>query len=108
MMTMNEKKILFAFGCPNRVLTVERLHYAATLAVDSAAKKDFYRLADKLDDEELTDWYRCFYCYMRLEVECMRHHKYLPDDYPIPVDGSGRGYRKHLRKQKECYKRPVK
>lgn len=41
MMSMNEKKILFAFGCPNRGLTVERLHHAATLTVDPVAKKEF-------------------------------------------------------------------
>ena len=44
MMSMNEKKILFTFGCPNRGLTVERLRHAAALAVDPAAKKAFYSL----------------------------------------------------------------
>ena len=58
MMNMNEKKILFAFGCPNRDLTVERLRHAAALAVDPAAKKEFFTLAIKLSDEEITDWYR--------------------------------------------------
>ena len=28
-MSMNEKKALYAFGCPNREATVERLRFAA-------------------------------------------------------------------------------
>lgn len=51
MMSMNEKKILFTFGCPNRGLTVERLRHAAALAVDPAAKKAFYSLAVKLYED---------------------------------------------------------
>lgn len=51
MMSMNEKKILFAFGCPKRELTVERLRHAAALAVDPAAKKAFYSLAVKLYED---------------------------------------------------------
>lgn len=39
MMSMNDKKILFTFGCPNRGLTVTRLRHAAALAVDPTAKK---------------------------------------------------------------------
>ena len=92
MMSMNEKKILFAFGCPNRALTVERLRHAAALAVDPAAKKEFFTLAIKLSDEEITDWYRSFYYNMRLDMERVPHHKYLPDDVPVPVDMSIRDY----------------
>ena len=33
MMSMNEKKILFTFGCPKRELTVERLRHAAALTL---------------------------------------------------------------------------
>ena len=39
MMSMNEKKILFTFGCPKRELTVERLRHAAALAVDPTANE---------------------------------------------------------------------
>lgn len=41
-MTTNEKKALYAFGCPNREATVERLRYAAGLVTDPVAKKLFY------------------------------------------------------------------
>ena len=39
--SMNEKKALYAFGCPNRDATVERLRLVAALAPDPAAKKPF-------------------------------------------------------------------
>ena len=56
-MSMNEKKALYAFGCPNREATVERLRFAAALAPDPAAKKLFFTLAVKLSDESCDRWY---------------------------------------------------
>ena len=88
MMSMNDKKILFTFGCPNRGLTVTRLRHAAALAVDPAAKKDFFTLAIKLNEDATDDWYRNFFYNMRLEVERVPHHKYVPDSQPVPVDMS--------------------
>ena len=112
MMSMNEKKILFAFGCPNRDLTVERLRHAAALAVDPAAKKEFFTLAIKLSDEDLTDWYRNFYYNMRLDMECMPHHKYVPDSQPVTVEPTVREYHKRymerLKKQRESSRRAMK
>lgn len=96
MMSMNEKKILFTFGCPNRDLTVERLRHAAALAVDPAAKKQIYGLALKLNDENCDGWYRNFFYNMRLEMERVPHHKYLPDDAPVSVAESLRSYRKRM------------
>lgn len=40
-MTIFEKKALYAFGCPNREATVERLHMIAVLAPDCETKKLF-------------------------------------------------------------------
>ena len=37
-MNMNEKKALYAFGCPNREATVKRLRMAAALSPDPAPK----------------------------------------------------------------------
>lgn len=88
MMSMNEKKILFTFGCPKRELTVERLRHAAALAVDPTVKKDFFTLAIKLNEEANDDGYRNFFYNMRLEVERVPHHKYVPDSQPVPVDMS--------------------
>jgi hypothetical protein len=84
-MSMNEKKALYAFGCPNREATVERLRFAAALAPDPAAKKLFFTLAVKLSDEECDKWYRCFFYNMRLEVEHFAHHKYHSDNQPISI-----------------------
>lgn len=112
MMNMNEKKILFAFGCPNRDLTVERLRHAAALAVDPATKKEFFTLAIKLSDEEITDWYRNFYYNMRLDFERMPHHKYLPDRQPVPIEPTVREYHKsvmeRIREQKKRSRRAMK
>lgn len=109
MMTMNEKKILFAFGCPNRGLTVERLRHAAVLAVDPATKKDFFTLAIKLNEEATDDGYRNFFYNMRLEVERVPHHKYLPDDAPVPVELSVRERMKdRLNERRDRIRRAMK
>ena len=97
MMSMNEKKILFTFGCPNRDLTVERLRHAAALAVDPAAKKAFYSLAVKLYEDATDEQYRNFYYNMRLDMERMPHHKYLPDDAPALAELSIRDYHKRMK-----------
>ena len=112
MMTMNEKKILFAFGCPNRGLTVERLRHAAALAVDPTAKKDFFTLAIKLNEEANDDGYRNFFYNMRLEFERVPYHKYLPDDAPVSMDMSIRDYHKrmkdHLSNRRDRIRRAMK
>jgi hypothetical protein len=82
---MNEKKALYAFGCPNREATVERLRFVAALAPDPAAKKLFFMLSVKLDDESCDKWYRCFFYNMRLEVEHFAHHKYRPDSLRVQI-----------------------
>lgn len=84
-MSMNEKKALYSFGCPNREATVERLRYVAALAPDPAAKKLFFTLAVKLSDESCDSWYRCFFYNMRLEVEHFAHHKYRPDSLRVQL-----------------------
>ena len=99
MTSMNEKKILFTFGCPNRGLTVERLRHAAALAVDPATKKAFYSLAVKLYEDATDEQYRNFYYNMRLDMERMPHHKYVPDSQPVPVDMSIRDYRKSVKQR---------
>ena len=112
MMSMNEKKILFAFGCPNRGLTVERLRHAAALAVDPTVKKDFFTLAIKLNEEATDDGYRNFFYNMRLEFERVPHHKYLPDDAPVSMDMSIRDYHKrmkdHLSNRRDRIRRAMK
>ena len=84
-MNINEKKALYAFGCPNREATVQRLRLVAALAPDPAAKKLFFALAVKLNDKDCDRWYRCFFDNMRVEMERFAHHKYVPDSYPVPI-----------------------
>lgn len=111
-MTMNEKKTLFTFGCPNRKATVERLRYAAALATDPVAKKLMFSLAVKLNDEDCDRWYRDFFANLGLELERMPHHKYLPDNAPVPIEESVSDYRKRvlkqLRERRTVSNRPVK
>ena len=59
-MNINEKKALYAFGCPVLKATVERLRMLAAITPDPGTKKLFYKLAIKLLDEGVEDWYRCF------------------------------------------------
>lgn len=84
-MSMNEKKTLYAFGCPNREATVKRLRLVAALVPDPAAKKLFYMLSVKLSDENCDRWYRCFFYNMRLEMERFAHHKYQSDSQPVSI-----------------------
>ena len=84
-MNLNEKKALYAFGCPNRKATVERLKLLAALAPEPTAKKLFRSLAVKLSDEDADRWYRCFFYNMRLEVEHFAHHKYHSGNQPISI-----------------------
>ena len=74
-MNMNEKKALYAFGCPNRKATVERLKLLAALAPEPTAKKLFRSLAVKLSGEDADRWYRCFFYNMKLEMEAYYRHK---------------------------------
>lgn len=72
-MNMNEKKALYAFGCPNREATVNRLKMVAALSPDPDTKKLFFTLAVKLNAEGVENWYRCFFYNLRLEMERYFH-----------------------------------
>lgn len=96
-MTMYEKKALYAFGCPNREATVERMRLLAAIAPDPATKKLFFGLAIKLKADDSDKWYRCFFYNMRLELEYFPSRKYLPDNYPKPITERLRKYRRERR-----------
>lgn len=68
-MTINEKKALYAFGCPNRECTVKRFAMLASLAPDPAAKRFFIFIARKLNTKDADRWYRCCFYKLRLEME---------------------------------------
>ena len=72
-LTIEEKKILFAFGCANLHSTVNRLKFLASITVDPGIKDIVLKLARKLDCEGAQDWYRCFFYHLRMEMESFFH-----------------------------------
>ena len=77
-MTMNEKRILFTFGCADREATVTRLCYVGSITVDPMAREQILELAKKLsfmDDEE----YRNYFYNMRARAEYPTLRQYQQD-----------------------------
>lgn len=68
-LSIEEKKILYAFGCRNHENTVRRLKWITALTVDEKVKRRMLCLARKLDDGGAGEWYPCFYRHLRLEME---------------------------------------
>ena len=50
-MNINEKKALYAFGCPNHEATIKRLRMLTALTPDPKTKKFFYNLSVKLSED---------------------------------------------------------
>ena len=68
-LNMEEKKILYAFGCGTLENTVRRLKWITAMTVDTKAKRRVLCLARKLDSKNVREWYPCFYRRLRLEME---------------------------------------
>ena len=68
-LNIEEKKILYAFGCRSHENTVRRLKWVTALTVDEKVKRRMLCLARKLDDGGAGEWYPCFYRHLRLEME---------------------------------------
>ena len=60
-LSLREKKVLYAFGCPNYQNTVTRMKWLTALTVDPEAKRRMLELARKLEMETDESWYNCFY-----------------------------------------------
>lgn len=60
-LSIQEKKILYAFACPNHHNTVTRLKWLTALTVDSKAKRWMLEFARKMENEVEEHWYLCFY-----------------------------------------------
>jgi hypothetical protein len=67
-LTINEKKILYVWGCPNYRNTIERLAYAAAFMTDSEVKHRVSMLRDKLMEADMQEDYTCFYYHLRMEM----------------------------------------
>ena len=59
-LSMKEKKILYAYGCPSQHNTVTRLKWLTALTVDPEAKRRMLGLARKVETEVGESWYRIF------------------------------------------------
>ena len=60
-LSIREKKVLYAFACPNHHNTVTRLKWLTALTVDPQAKHRMLELAES--------WYTGFYHQLRAEMD---------------------------------------
>ena len=67
-LSIQEKKILYAFACPNHHNTVTRLKWLTALTADPKAKRWMLGLARKMENEVEEHWYPCFYQQLRMEM----------------------------------------
>ena len=68
-LSMKEKKVLYAFACPNHHNIVTRLKWMTALTVDPQAKHWMLELARKMETEMAKSWYTCFYHQLRAEMD---------------------------------------
>lgn len=68
-LSMKEKKVLYAFACPNHHNTVTRLKWLTALTVDPQAKHRMLELARKMETEMEERWYTGFYHQLRAEMD---------------------------------------
>jgi hypothetical protein len=79
-LTINEKKILYVWGCSNYQNTIVRLAYAAALMTEPEMKHRISLLRDKLIEADMQEYYTCFYHRLRMEMKeyyCLKdrlHH----------------------------------
>lgn len=68
-LNIKEKKVLYAFACPNHHNTVTRLKWLTALTVDPQAKHRMLELARKMETEMTENWYTDFYHQLRAEMD---------------------------------------
>ena len=67
-LSVQEKKVLYAFACPNYRNTVIRLKWLTGLTVDPKVKCWMLELTRKMENEVEEHWYLCFYHQLRMEM----------------------------------------
>ncbi len=68
-LSLEERKVLYAYGCTNHHNTVTRLKWLTALAVDRTSKQKLLRLTQKIDHEISESNYQAFYFYIRSQME---------------------------------------
>lgn len=68
-LNVQEKKVLYAFACPDYHNTVTRLKWLTALTVDPKAKHRMLELARKMETELAENWYSVFYLRLRAEMD---------------------------------------
>lgn len=68
-LSIDEKKVLYAFSCTNHRNTVTRLKWLTSLTVDPQAKYRMLELARKIENEMTQSRYPDFYLRLREEMD---------------------------------------
>lgn len=68
-LSLQERKVLYAYGCTNHLNTFTRLKWLTTLAVDRESKRKLLNLTRKIDHEISENNYQAFYFYIRSQME---------------------------------------
>ena len=68
-LSLEERKVLYAYGCTNHHNTVTRLKWLTALAVDREIKQKLLNLTRKIDHEISEINYQAFYFYIRSQME---------------------------------------
>lgn len=68
-LNLEEKKLLYTYGCPNHHNTVIRLKWVTSLTVDPEMKRRMLGLVRKIDSESVANWYPRFYRHLRMEMD---------------------------------------
>ena len=74
-LSIQEKKVLYAFACPNYHNTVTRLKWLTGLTVDPQTKRRMLELARKMETEMSESWYKGFYHHLHMEMDEYRRLK---------------------------------
>jgi hypothetical protein len=74
-LSIQEKKVLYAFACSNHHNTVTRLKWLTSLTVDPETKHWMLELTRKMETEVAENRYTVFYLRLRAEMDEYRQAK---------------------------------
>jgi hypothetical protein len=80
LLNIEEKKVLYAFGCSSIKNTVTRLKYLTAIAVDPEVKHMFMVLSGKVEEGADNDGYFNYYYLLRREMDVYFNAKHKIDE----------------------------